>query len=126
MADTLDVKIDLKSGRTYIDETTGDAMLIKNEEVVIQDAAIRLRTQIGTVQRMGLNDFGWNYLSKIKEAIADSSVEELISEMKNAILLDDRIEDVEIEVQTDPINDDVSLLASLFINGNIFPLTVTL
>lgn len=126
MAESIDIKIDLKSGRVYIDELTGDAMLIKNEDVVLQDAAIRLRTQIGTVQRMGLEEFGWNYLARIKQTIEDASMEDLVSEIKKTILQDDRVDDVDVAVQTDPITDQVAIQSVLYIDGNLFNLSLSI
>lgn len=119
-----DIKIDFASGRAIIDETTHDAVIIQAEEVILQDTAIRLKTQVGTVQRQNLDNFGWNYLDFIKALQSDAVMNSMISEIVRTIRADDRIEDCDVRVEKDL--DNVSIFADLKINGNIFPLTVTL
>ena len=95
MAEIQDIKIDLKTGFTEIDPATGDAVIITGIDVIAQDTALRLRTQLGEVQRQDLDNYGWDYLSRLK---ADMALPELITTSKliaATVLQDERITDAE-------------------------------
>ena len=132
MADTLDVnkltdiKIDLKTGFVSIDSETNDAVLIRGSDVILQDTAIRLQTQIGTVKRQDLDGFGWNKLGHLKQKWSVDNIEGVISAIKKIILQDARIDNANVGVIEDPQNDDLKVIGNLLIGNITLPLEVSI
>lgn len=97
MAEILtDFKLDFQTGRAVIDTVTGDAVLISGNEVILQDTAIRLNTQVGTVKQQDLDNFGWDFMNRIKEDVDVSSIASIARKIQDVVLEDERILDVEV------------------------------
>jgi hypothetical protein len=92
-----DIQIDLNTGEPVIDTETGDAALLYGEDVVLQDNAIRLRTQRGQIKRQGLDDFGLGYMDFIKTDLGPGAIEKIASRMSEEAKQDDRIQDANTE-----------------------------
>lgn len=86
-----DLRLDLTTGAPIIDADTADGVLIRGTDVILQDAAIRLRTQIGSIQRMGLDAFGWDYISRIKADIDISTITDTSRKIEKALMQDTRV-----------------------------------
>jgi len=91
-----DIKLDLTNGRPVIDPVTNDAVLISGNDVILQDTAIRLFTQIGTVKGQDLDTFGWDYISQIKADVDVSNLQSISKKMVEIVLEDDRILDADV------------------------------
>lgn len=126
MPEVIDIKLDPKTGRVFINEVTHDAVIIKGEDVILQDAAIKLRTQIGTVQRVGLDDFGWDYLSRLKRKINDETLSFAINKVKKLILQDSRIDDADVAVAQSVDFEELLIKADIRIGKVFYSLYVTL
>lgn len=124
--DLTDVQVDFKTGFAIIDEDTFDAKIIRGTDVVLQDTAIRLLTQIGTVKRQEVDYFGWNILGRLKQKLSDGMIQDAVSAVSEIILQDERIDDAEVAVTQDPINDDLKISANLRIGEVVVPLTVNI
>jgi len=107
MAELLvDIEIDLNTGQTVIDPDTNDAALISGPQVILQNAAIRLKTQIGRVKRQELDSFGWDFLNKIKAEADIADIIAIASKIEETVLLDDRIIDASAVPSKDRFDDD--------------------
>ena len=124
--DLTDVEVDVFTGFVIIDEETFDAKIIRGTDVILQDTAIRLRTQIGTEKRQGLDSFGWNILGRLKQKLSVSNIQDIVSAISKLILEDERIDDAEVAVTQDPTNDTLTISANLRIGEVFIPLTVTI
>jgi len=124
--DLTDMKIDLKTGFVYIDDETNDAVIIRGSDVILQDTAIRLQTQIGTVKRQELDGFGWNKLGHLKQKWSVGNIEGVITRIKKIIMQDDRIDDAEVGVIEDPQNEDLQITGNILIGEITLPLSVTI
>jgi len=124
--DLTDVEVDVFTGFVIIDEETFDAKIIRGTDVILQDTAIRLRTQIGTEKRQGLDSFGWNILGRLKQKLSVSNIQDIVSAISKLILEDERIDDAEVAVTQDPINDDLTISANLRIGELTVPLTIAI
>jgi len=122
--DLTDVRVDLGTGFLVIDATTNDAEIIRGTDVILQDTALRLQTQIGTVKRQNLDSFGWNYIGRIKKKLSEAQIQDTVSAVSKTILEDERIDDCEVAVTQDPINDDLKISANIRIGEIVIPLTV--
>ncbi len=102
MAEVLtDIKIDLRTGFAVIVEKPPgsgffDAELISGNDVILQDTAIRLNTQIGTVKQQLLDAFGWDRISQIKADVDVSNLQTVSKKLVEIVLEDDRILDAEV------------------------------
>jgi len=94
--DLKDIQIDLATGAPVINSATNDAVIISGVQVILQDAAIRLRTQRGQVQRQGLDNFGWELCQKIKADVDLGDLADISQEMERVILEDTRIQDCKV------------------------------
>jgi len=94
--DLKDIQIDLATGAPVINSATNDAVIISGVQVILQDAAIRLRTQRGQVQRQGLDNFGWELYQKIKADVDLGDLADISQEMERVILEDTRIQDCKV------------------------------
>jgi len=126
LEDITDIKIDLKTGFTIIDSVTNDAVIISGYDVVLQTIALELQTQIGTVKRQILNNYGWNKLGALKRKITEEDISTKQDLITRIILKNERVEDAEVAITQDPINDNITISANVRINSLIFPLTVTI
>ena len=124
--DLTDVEVDLLTGFVVIDEDTFDAKIIHGTDVILQDTAIKIRTQIRTEKRQGLENFGWNIFGRLKQKLSVSNIQDAVSALSKLILEDTRIDDAEVAVTQDPINDDLIISANIRIGEVFLPLTVTL
>ena len=91
--DLTDLQLDLATGEPVIDPNTNDGVLIRGTAVILQDTAIRLRTQLGQIKRQGLDDFGWDYMARIKSDINLDRLMETAREIERVTLQDTRIDD---------------------------------
>ena len=97
MAEVLtDIKLDFQTGRVVIDTVTGDAVLISGNEVILQDTAIRLNTQIGSVKGQLIDAFGWDFLNRIKDDVDVNFIASVARKIQDVVLEDERILDVEV------------------------------
>lgn len=96
-----DIQIDPETGRTVMDTMTGDAALITGVAVVLQDLAIRLRTQIGEIKRMGLDTFGWDIFGSLKREESLANITLMRNSILSAIREDDRVDDAEIGINNE-------------------------
>ena len=115
-----DVLFDFDSGRIVIDTVTGDAALLSGPEVVGQDALIRLNTQLGTVKRMGLNNFGFDLQNRIKNRIDIDDVQSTADKITEIVLEDVRILDAEVTVREDGQADQVSYTIKIKVESGEF------
>jgi hypothetical protein len=97
----VDIQIDPATGRTVMDTATGDAALVRGVAVVLQDLAIRLRTQIGEIKRQGLDTFGWDIYGMLKREDSLANISLMRNAILSAIREDDRVDDAEIGINNE-------------------------
>jgi len=122
----VDTKVDLKTGRIVIDTVTGDAVLISGKDAIIQGAAIRLRTQIGQVKRQDRDSFGWDLRSWIKTNRSLENLNDLIQKIKDVILLDPEIDDVDADFSSNLRDEEIEFDINIKIDGTILSLPFSL
>lgn len=120
-----DVKVDLATGEVVIDSATNDAEIVRGIYVILQDAAIRLRTQLGQIQRQGLDDFGWDYYKRLKGDVAQRTIIEMSKEMERVVLLDSRITDCKV-IPGQLIGESVEFNVTCEIDEEIASVTITI
>lgn len=121
-----DIKLDLKTGRVFIDDTTKDAVLIFGIDVAIQNLAIKLNTQIGTVKRQDLDDFGWDMRGRIKQKITMANIATLTNKLTEIALNDTFVKDATVDT-VDGEADELNVLVNvLLIDGNWYAIPVTI
>lgn len=114
MAELLvDFLIDFKTGRAVIDTATGDAALISGPDVILQDTAIRVRTQIGTIKRQGIDDFGWDIFGVLKSALNLSDITSISNKITEVALEDDRVLDATVEINQAFVNDEITFILKI-------------
>lgn len=114
-----DIKIDLKTGRTLIDEDTLDAVLIYGVDVAIQNLAIKFNTQIGTVKRQGLDDFGWDKRSKIKQKISIDNISTTSNKLTQLALEDENVKDATVDTEEQTDSEEINYIVNiLLVDGN--------
>ncbi len=120
-----DIKLDFATGRVFIDEDTLDAVLIYGIDVAIQNLAIKLNTQIGTVKRQGLDDFGWDKRGRIKQKITIGNISGITNKLTEVALNDDFVKDATVDT-ADGAADELNLVVNvLLIDGNWYAIPVT-
>jgi len=92
-SDLTDLELNLETGEPVIDPNTNDGVLISGTAVILQDTAIRLRTQLGQIKRQGLDDFGWDYMARLKKDIDLNTLMDTAREIERMVLLDTRVDD---------------------------------
>jgi hypothetical protein len=124
--DLRDIQLDLADGSTVIDPATNDAAYVTGLDVILQDAAIRLRTQRGEIKRQGLDTFGWEMYQKIKGDVALRQISANAQEMEKVVLTDERIDDCKVipgELQADGT---IEYVVTISIDNETATATVTL
>ena len=120
-----DIQVDLNTGEPIIDTADGDAAIIFGEDVILQDVAIRLRTQRGQIKRQGLDEFGFGYMNYIKEDLGPSSLDRIASKMADEVRKDDRVQDVNVEFIGNIDNEDIIFKVWLKLqSGAVRPLII--
>ena len=102
-----DVLFDFVSDRVVVDTDTGDAAVLSGPEVIVQDALIRLQTQLGTVKRQGRDDFGFDLMNRIKNKTDIDDVQSTSQKITEIVLQDERILDADVSIKEDPQTEDV-------------------
>ena len=121
-----DIKVDFKTGRIYIDEETFEAVLIYGVDVAIQNLGIKFNTQIGTVKRQGLDDFGWDKRGRIKQKKTIDNITTISNKLTELALNDPYVEDATVET-ADSGEDEINFLVNvLLIDGNWYSVPVTI
>ena len=122
-----DVKLDLKTGRVYIDDDTKDAVIIYGVDVALQNLAIKFNTQIGTVKRQGLDDFGWDKWSKIKQKKSIENISTISNKLTQLALDDPNVKDATVDTSDENIEDELTFIISvLLIDGVWYSMPVTI
>jgi hypothetical protein len=118
-----DIQIDPETGRMVMDTVTGDAALIRGVAVVLQDVAIRIRTQIGEIKRQGLDTFGWDIYGMLKREDSLANLSLMRNAILSAIREDDRVDDAEAGINNDGSLADKSIVfdITLKIAGSVQP-----
>ena len=120
-----DIKVDLKTGRAYVDERTFDIILIYGIDVAIQNLAITFNTQIGTVKRQELDDFGWDKWGRIKQKKTIDNITTLSNKLTELALNDQYVDDATVDT-ADSGADELNFLVNvLLIDGNWYAIPVT-
>ena len=117
-----DIFIHLPSGKALIDPDTGDAVLISGVDVILQDLAIKLKTQVGTVKRQGVDGFGWDYWNRIKGDVDVDFVTTVSNKLTSVAMEDDRIQDAQVRIEEQPTEDSLTFQINVKIAGEWFSL----
>jgi hypothetical protein len=120
-----DIKVDLKTGRAYVSEKTYDIVLIFGVDVAIQNLAITFNTQIGTVKRQGIDDFGWDKRGRIKQKKTIDNITTISNKLTELALNDQYVKDATVDT-ADSGEDELNFLVNvLLIDGNWYAIPVT-
>lgn len=125
-----DIKVDLGTGRAYVNEQTLDIVLIYGADVAIQNLAIKFNTQLGTVKRQELDDFGWDKRSKIKQKKTIDNIAAISNKLTQIALDDENVKDATVEIpetQDEQLVDTLDFIVNIqLIDGNWYAITASI
>lgn len=121
MFETLsDIHVDYLTGRTFIDEATGDAEIIRGSQVIIQNIAIRLNTQIGTVKRQGLSAFGWDLRGQLKQKRTTGNIATIVSKIEAIAMQDQNVKNAKVTVSAGADYEDITFNVAVLLIDNVW------